>query len=284
MPGVQAARGRFCALFLRRKLTAVFFSLSKVLGFFALPSNFMVLVGIAGAVLLLTRRKRLGQGLMIVSLLALAIAGWSPLGNVLISGLEDRFPPWDASRGAPDGIVVLGGAISPELSRERGGVALNESAERMTVVAELARRYPAARIAFTGGSGNLMGGAAEADFVLPLFESFGIARERVTLEAKSRNTAENARFTKDVIQPKSGERWLLVTSAYHMPRAMGLFRTAGFNVEAYPVDWRTGEDDITASFSSLSAGLARTDAALREWVGLVAYWATGQSNELFPKP
>ncbi len=180
--------------------------------------------------------------------------------------------------------MVLGGAISPELSKERGSIALNESAERMTIVAELARRYPAARIAFTGGNGNLRGGAAEADFVLPLFESFGIARERVTLEAKSRNTAENARFTKELIQPKADERWLLVTSAYHMPRAIGLFRAAGFDVEAYPVDWRTGEDDVTASFSSLSAGLARTDAALREWVGLVAYWATGQSSALWPGP
>lgn len=265
-------------------MTAVFFSLSKVFGFFALPSNFIVLIGIVGVVLLLTRRKRLGQGLLIVSLLMLATAGWSPLGNLLISGLEDRFPPWDVSRGAPDGIVVLGGAISPDLSKERGSIALNESAERMTIVAELARRYPAARIAFTGGNGNLKGGPAEANFVLPLFESFGIARERVTLEAQSRNTAENARFTKDVVQPKAGERWLLVTSAYHMPRAMGLFRAAGFNVEAYPVDWRTGEDDVTASFSSLSAGLARTDAALREWVGLVAYWATGQSKELWPGP
>jgi uncharacterized SAM-binding protein YcdF (DUF218 family) len=154
----------------------------------------------------------------------------------------------------------------------------------MTVVADLARRYPKARIVFSGGSGNLLGGPAEADFVMPLFESFGIARERVTLERRSRNTAENARFSKELVQPGPGERWLLVTSAYHMPRAIGLFRRAGFAVEAYPVDWRTGAGDDAAPFVALSAGLARTDAALREWVGLVAYKITGQSDEFWPGP
>ena len=261
----------------------MFFTLSKIFRFFTLPSNLVVLVGIVGVVLLFTRRKRLGQGMMIASLLTLAIAGWLPVGNWLIAGLEDRFPAWDASRGAPYGIIVLGGAISPDVSQERGSIALNESAERMTAVADLARRYPAARIVFSGGSGKLGGGPAEADFVVPVFESFGIARERVTLEGKSRNTVENAQFTKEAVQPKAGERWLLVTSAYHMPRSVGAFRRAGFAVEAYPVDWRSGADD-GSSFSSLSAGLARTDTALREWVGLVAYWMTGQSAELWPGP
>jgi uncharacterized SAM-binding protein YcdF (DUF218 family) len=263
----------------------MFFALSKTLGFFAVFSNVMMTLGLAGAVLLLTRRRRLGRNLIVASLLALAVAGWSPLGNWLMAALEDRFAPWDAGRGAPDGIVVLGGAISPELSAARGNIALNESAERMTVVADLARRYPAARIVFTGGSGRLLGGAAEADFVMPLFESFGIPRERVTLEGRSRNTAENARFSKDLAQPKPGERWLLVTSAYHMPRSVGVFRREGFAAEAYPVDWRTrGAADGLTPFTTLSAGLARTDAAAQEWVGLLVYWLTGQSAALWPAP
>ena len=130
----------------------MFFALSKELGFFALPSNFMAVVGLLGIALLFTRRQRLGRGLMVASLLTLAIAGWTPLGNWLIAPLENRFPPWNGD-GTPDGIVVLGGAISPELSLDRHSLALNESAERMTVVADLARRYPAARLVFSGGSG-----------------------------------------------------------------------------------------------------------------------------------
>ena len=255
---------------------------SRIIRFFVLPSNLMVLIGVIGLLLAFTRYRRLGQGMMMASLVALAVAGWSPLGNWLIAGLEHRFPVWDASRGAPDGIVVLGGAISPDVSNERGSIALNESAERMTAIADLARRHPAARIVFSGGSARL-GGVAEANFVLPLFESFGIGRERVALEALSRNTAENARLSREMVQPKPGERWLLVTSAYHMPRSVGAFRAAGFAVEAYPVDWRSGTDD-GSGFSSLSAGLARTDTALREWAGLFGYWLTGQSTDLWPGP
>ena len=258
----------------------MFFPLSKILGFFALPSNLMMLMGLIGVALLFTRRGRLGKGMMIASLIALAAAGWSPLGNWLMAPLENRFPSWQGA-GPPDGIIILGGAISPELSKARGNLALNEAAERMTAAADLARRYPAARIVFSGGSGRLGGGVAESKFVLPLFESFGIAAARVTLEGRSRNTAENARFTKELVQPKPGDRWLLVTSAYHMPRAIGVFRREGFAVEAYPVDWRTGAEDSSA-FSSLSAGMARTDTAVHEWLGLLAYRLTGQTAQLLP--
>lgn len=261
------------------------FFIAKIVGFFATPSNLVMLIGLIGIGLLLTRRRRLGQGLVVASLLVLAVAGWSPLGNWLILTLEERFPSWSDARGAPDGIVVLGGAISPDVAAARGQPALNESAERITAIAALARRYPEARIVFTGGIGRLFGSASEADFVLPMFESFGIARERVMLESRSRNTLENALLTKELAQPKPGERWLLVTSAYHMPRSVGVFRNAGFPVEAYPVDWRTrGRTDVFAPFGTLAAGLARTDTALHEWAGVVAYWLTGRTSELLPGP
>src|SRR5271169_2630393 len=120
----------------------MFFILSKVLGFFALPSNLLISIGLLGLVLLLTRFARLASWLLVTSLVLIAIAGLSPLGNVLILPLEQRFPPWNASHGAPDGIVVLGGVIEPDISAARGAVALNEAAERITATAELARRYP----------------------------------------------------------------------------------------------------------------------------------------------
>ena len=115
----------------------MFFILSKILGFFALPSNLLISIGIVGVVLLCTRFRRLASWLVVTSLVLIAVAGLSPLGNALILPLEQRFPPWDASRGPPDGIVVLGGAITPDVSAARGEVALNEAAERITVTAEL---------------------------------------------------------------------------------------------------------------------------------------------------
>ena len=267
--------------------STMFFVLAKILGFFALPSNLLISLGLLGILLMATRFARAGRRLAVTSLVLIAIAGWSPLGNALILPLEERFPPWDASRGAPTGIVCLGGALDTVVSPERGEVALNEAAERMTAIAELARRYPQARIVFTGGSGRLVYGGAttEAELAARLFASFGIAKERITLEDKSRDTLENARFTREMVNPKPGERWLLVTSAHHMPRSVGLFRASGFPVEAFPVDYRTrGAVDLLRPFSPMSDGLRRTDTAMREWVGLVVYWATGRTTELFPAP
>lgn len=265
----------------------MFFVLAKILGFFALPSNILISLGLLGIVLMATRYARAGRTLAIASVVLLAIAGFSPLGNALILPLEERFPPWDSSRGAPHGIICLGGALDTVVSPERGEVALNEAAERMTTIAELARRFPQARIVFTGGSGRLVygGTTTEAELAARLFASFGIAKERIALEDKSRDTLENARFTKELINPKPGERWLLVTSAHHMPRSVGLFRASGFSVEAFPVDYRTrGAVDLLRPFSPLSDGLRRTDTAMREWVGLIVYRVTGRTAELFPAP
>src|SRR6516225_8328231 len=128
----------------------MFFVLSKALGFFAAPSNLLISIGLLGIVLLFSRFRLLTSWLIVASLILLAVAGLSPLGNALILPLEERFPPWNPSHGAPDGIVVLGGAISPGVSAARDSVALDEAAERITATAELAHRYPEARIIFSG--------------------------------------------------------------------------------------------------------------------------------------
>ncbi len=264
----------------------MFFVLSKVLGFFALPSNLIVVVGLLGLALMATRLRRTGQALATASLVLLAVVGLSPLGNVLMLPLEERFPAWDPAEGAPDGIIVLGGSIDPEVSQAHGTPALNESAERLTAAVALARRYPTARLVFSGGDASLLfRHASEADFALAFFEDLGVPRERVLLEGRARNTVENAAFTKQLVKPQPGERWLLVTSGYHMPRAIGAFRAAAFPVEAYPVDWRTrGGTGTALTFLSVADGLKRTDTALREWVGLAAYRLSGRISELFPGP
>jgi len=264
----------------------VFFTLSKTLGYLVMPSNLLMALGLIGLALLLTRFRRLASWLIVTSLVLIALVGYSPLGRILLRPLEDRFPLWDASRGAPDGIVVLGGAISPEISVARGVVALNSAAERVTVTAELARRYPNARIIFTGGTGSLDPTAPlEAPLAVKEFEALGIAHDRVTAEEQSRNTIENAVFSHLLADPKPGQRWLLVTSASHMPRAIAAFRAAGFPVEAYPVNWHTrGQRDAAELFAAFPEGLAMTDHAVHEWLGLAAYWLTGKTSELFPAP
>jgi len=251
-----------------------------------LPINFLIGLGLLGAVLLATRAVSLGRRLLVASILLLALFGFTPLGNLLLYPLEQRFPPWDASRGAPDGIIVLGGPVDPDLSVAHHAPAVTSSPDRMITAAALAHRYPNARLVYTGGSARLFSNdAKEADYAAEIFESLGIATSRLIMERLSRNTAENAAFTKDLVKPKPGERWLLVTSAFHMPRSVGLFRKVGFAVEPYPVDWRIGGPEDLFTFTNIAGdGLARTDTAVREWTGLLAYRLTGRIDELLPGP
>jgi uncharacterized SAM-binding protein YcdF (DUF218 family) len=265
----------------------MFFILSKTIGFFGWATNFCLGVGLLGLLLLPTRFARAGGQLVAAGMLIFLLYGVGPIGMGVALMLEQRFPPWDASQGAPDGFIVVGGAVNPRNSAIHGTISLNAQAERLTVVADLARRYPNARIVFAGGNSNLTGpGEPEAKFVAPLWESFGIARERITVEDKSRNTEENAQFSKALVNPKPGERWLLITSALHMPRTVGVFRKAGFPVEAYPVDWRTTgwRDLITFPGASLAPRLETTDIAAHEFFGLVIYWLAGKTSAPFPRP
>lgn len=261
----------------------MFFAASKIIGFFLVPSN---AVAMLCALLLATRFHKAGVRVLGAGVVSLLVFGYSPLCNVLLLPLSERFPAWSAGGRPPDGIIVLGGAIDPERSQARGSLEMDASGERIVTMLQLARRYPAARIVFSGGSANLMETPVpEAPIAGDLLEDFGTARQRIVLESESRTTAENAAFTRGLVSPKPGERWLLVTSAFHMPRSIGAFRKAGFDIEAYPVDWRTrGWQDATELSMRLSAGLARTDVAVHEWIGLIAYWVTGRSSELFPGP
>jgi uncharacterized SAM-binding protein YcdF (DUF218 family) len=267
------------------EVALMFFVLSKTAALLLLPSNFLMLLGLVGVALMLTRRKRLGACMAAASLMLLAAVGVLPVGDLLARALEDRFPAWDASRGAPDGVVVLGGAIATELSRDHGEPVIGDSGARIVALARLAHDYPNARIVYSGGDASLFGTESpEANFVGPLLDKFGIARARVLLESRSRNTAENAAYTRNLIVPKSGERWLLVTSAQHMPRAVGCFRKVAFPVEAYPVGWRTKRGLELMPERTIAGGLARVDAAASEWIGLVAYRLAGKTSELFPSP
>lgn len=265
----------------------MFFALSKTIGILLLPVNLLILFGVLGVLLLVTRWARFGRFLLAASMLLLALCGFSPLGNALIYPLETRFPPWDASHGAPDGIVVLGGAIDADPSAAHGEAVFSNSAGRVVAAAILARRYPNMRVLYSGGSANFISddSAREADYAVQVLEALGVARERLITEPESRNTFEDAFYSKALAAPKPGERWLLVTSAFHMPRAVGVFRKVGFAVEPYPVDWRLmGRGDLIHFSSSSEDGLSHTNLAVREWMGLLAYRLTGRTDALFPGP
>jgi uncharacterized SAM-binding protein YcdF (DUF218 family) len=266
----------------------MFFVLAKVFWFLLQPSSLLVGAVIVGAALAGTAWHRLARWLLWFAVAALMIGGLSPLGDVLIRPLESRFERVDLGGGGDvfTGIIVLGGSEdnraigAPELA------ALNEAAERYTEAVALARRLPQARVIFTGGSGTLMRAERpEADVAAQLFEGLGVARDRITLESQSRDTHENALLTARIVKPGPRDRWLLVTSAWHMPRAMGCFRQAGFVVEPWPVDYRTPRRlQSTRLHTSIPEGLRRIDLVTREYVGLVMYYLAGRTDALLPGP
>lgn len=265
----------------------MFFPLSKVIFFLITPSNvFILAVAIGLLTLAATRRRKLGAWLAGFGVVGLIAGGFLPLGHAVLLPLEERFPAFEDDGVPVVGIIVLGGAIEADASDRRGQVIANEAAERPLYFADLARRYPRARLVFTGGSGSLRDEpVAEADIVSRYADTLGLPRSRMILENRSRNTHENARFSADLAQPKIEERWLLVTSAWHMPRSIGCFRQAGFSITAFPVDYRTrGWRDLARVNSFASDGLFQLDLAAKEWVGLLAYKLAGYTDAWLPAP
>ena len=254
-------------------MDTLFFIAAKLIWAMVRPDSLLML-GLLAAWMLARRRPRLSRGVLgaVLALMAL-VAAW-PVQDWLLSPLETRFPrPAEPAEVA--GIIVLGGAELADLSASTGQVELNGGAERLTEAMALALRHPKARVIFTGGSGNLTGGAAGTTVATRFFTEIGLAPDRLILESASRNTAENATFTHDLLQPQPGERWLLVTSAYHMPRAVAAFCAAGWRgITPWPVDFRS-PGAAGWQFSDNATDLA---TGLREWIGLAAYRLTGRAT------
>ncbi|MGE0022089.1 MAG: YdcF family protein [Hyphomicrobium sp.] len=265
------------------------YALSKILGLMAQPSSVAVLALLGGLVMMRHgAASRRARSLAWAGVLVLLAGGFTPLGNFLVLPLEERFAgvPAPAPGERVDGIILLGGFEDGWVSAGRGGLGLNEAAERVTEGLRFALRHPQAKVVFTGGVGGLMARNVEATGpVADFLAEAGVARERVILEGRSRNTYENALFTRDLVRPAAGERWYLVTSASHMPRAVGLFRKAGFDVIAYPVDYRMrGAEDLLRFFERIPQGLQRLDLGVNEWLGLIASRVLGRTDTLFPAP
>lgn len=261
------------------------FLISKIFNFVTDPSVMIpVLLGI-GTLLLWTRWRRAGRGIVAATVAFILIVSVFPVGEYLLSILENRFPIARALPPQVTGIITLGGAIDQFVTIQRGQAALSERAERMTELVVLARRYPDARLVFTGGTGQLFPPfVTEAEAARLIFRDMGLDTGRMVFEGRSRNTFENAVFTYDMIAPRAGERWLLITSAMHMPRSVGAFRKAGWKPIPVPVDFNTERPFRFRPGLRYSKGITSFSLAFHEWVGLVAYRILGRSDTLFPAP
>lgn len=264
----------------------MFYYVAKVVWFFVTPSNALATLALAGLLLSRTRNVLIGGRIALASAAAILVAGLSPLGNALILPLEQRFPSYVDDGQPVAGVVVIGGTFDTEPTNFHGQMALNETGERLIALGDLARRFPNAKIIYSGGGSEFTPDTTpEATLVENTSGQLGIVPGRVIYERRSLNTFQNALYSKALATPRKGERWLVVTSAFHMPRTMGSFRAVGFDVVPYPVDYRTaGTASLLRPFGFVGEGLRRTDVAAKEWIGLFAYYVSGQTGEVFPGP
>ena len=273
----------------------MFFFLSKVLFFLVTPSNvcwFLIASGLAMAAR--ARWQWFGLRLAASGLVLLLVLGFSPLGLNMLMALEGRFAPANrafservAAAGRIDGIILLGGFEDGRISAARGQLAVNESGERLIETVQLARAFDGVPIIFTGGAGGVIQSYQPAgDYVRSYLVSVGIDPARIIVEGRSLNTWQNAVFTREALGAGAqGKRYLLVTAAWHMPRSVGVFRQAGFDVVAWPADFRTvGRGDRWRFSAFIWTGLAHVDIAAKEFIGLAAYRVTGRSSALWPAP
>jgi uncharacterized SAM-binding protein YcdF (DUF218 family) len=255
----------------------VLFALSKVGWLLAEPSRVLLIAAGLGAVS--GRRGRMVVGAALGIAVVLAIF---PVGGFALSRLEATFAPLQAPA-ALDGILVIGGAIDAEMFSRWPASGFNPAISRLYEAARLAKAYPNARLLDIGGPEFLdPARRPEADEAADVLVALGVPRARIEVERASRNTYENAVNAAAIARPKPGETWVLVTSAFHMPRAIGCFRVAGFAPLADPVDYRwLGQNRLGFD---VTGGLEDFDLAVHEYFGLASYRWLGRTDALWPSP
>jgi len=263
----------------------LFFLASKIGWAFLSPGNLLVFLLFLGVLFLLFNNFSAAKKILIpTGLIAFLLMAY-PFSDYLMKPLETRFMAPETLPEKVDGIIVLGGGEDIKRSISWQVAELGLGGDRYIGAANLATAFPKAPVIFTGGSGlvSLQNADGEGMLARSILTSIGIDSNRLIIESKSRNTYENFKYTKSLLPKKDGN-YLLVTSAFHMPRAVGIARMQGVNVIPFPVDYRTNSDELRELDFDLFDHLKALEPAWREWVGLSVYYFTGKTNSWFPKP
>jgi len=267
-------------------------SLRWLLWSFLSPSQLLLVAVVIGTLLLLVGRRkhlalvRAGLALCTVGGSGVLIFGFLPLSHYAALALEERFPR-PALPPQVDGIILLSGAERPAASDAHGEPQLNAHASRYVAALRLAARYPHARVVYTGGpriepgKGPLGTQTAVAAAILA---SMGPDPARLAFEERSRDTCDNASFTRALVRPQAGDVWVVVTSAMHMPRTMACFRAVGWEVIPYATDFQVVRGAWDSGSFRVLDNLEILDSAAHEWIGLAYYRWVGRTREFFPAP
>jgi len=266
-------------------MDTIFFWISKLVWIIISPDSGLVIWALAGIVLLFKGSYIKARAMLAALVFIMVFIAVFPVGEWLLSPLEIRFATNPELPDKVDGIIVLAGTEKPYESALWHQVELGEGAERNFAFMRLIRQYPHATPVFTGGTGSMkLQQYKSAHVARKLFSELGVDTSKIIFEEQSKNTFENVTFSKALVKPKSTENWVLITTAWHMPRSVGIFEKSGWPVIAYPVDHATKPDDLFRVSWGFSDNLHVLNMAVKEWVGLAAYYVTGKTTAFLPGP
>ncbi|MBT3504195.1 MAG: YdcF family protein [Piscirickettsiaceae bacterium] len=263
----------------------LFFILSKLAWGVLSPTNMIILMMALGTLFLMKGAVSAAKKILVSTVVVTLLLTVYPLGDSVMFPLENRFSKPQVMPEQIDGIIVLGGGEQLKTSLSWQSAELGAGGDRYIGAAILAKRYPTAPVIFTGGNSLLsfQGKGDQGNIAQTVLTAVGIEKNRLIIESKSRNTNENFLFIRPLL-PETMGNYLLVTSAFHMPRAMGIARQQGLNVIAYPVDYRSNQPVLRQWSFNLYEHLEVLEPAWREWIGLTVYYITGRTDEWFPAP
>ena len=229
---------------------------------------------VSGALLLWRKRKKAGKQCIVWGCVGFCFFTIVPVGLWTIEGLENRFPKMTSLPSDAKGAIFLGGTFDKMTSEARKETAYSPAAGRFIQFIQLAKQYPHLQLVCTGMP-------FEAEAAKKELPSLGIDPATVLFEAESKNTQQNASMTAALIHPHPEDKWVVVTSALSMPRAVALFRKAGFNVIPYPVDYHTPGNYEPWFFIGLALNLEGWQFAMREYLGMVINYIRGRSDRIW---
>ena len=261
------------------------FVISKLVWIFAQPLSLAFFLVFLTLIAGLLRWRTLSILSAAGSALILFVTLYTTAGNLVMQGLEQRFAKPAADPDNLQCMIVLGGAFENEVNTARHGIEFNGGADRFVEALRLAQKFPQSRILVSGGDGSISGvyegDAAASERFFPLF---GVGKDRLIEERQSRTTFENAINTKEVLASQGLSHCLLITSGFHMPRSVGIFRKLGIETVPWPTDYRAdGAVKPGLDFTQPNLNAQNMATAIREWYGLVGYYLSGRTSELYPR-
>lgn len=244
--------------------------LSKLLPLFVYPLGLALLFSLVGVVAALRGHGGRAAVSILVAMAILWVSSTNVFSTFVIHSLEQDYPPASIeSMPKADAIVVLGGFTNATGSGIRL-IELNDAVDRLFHGMRLYRAGKAPRLVLAGGAAE--GNSPEADFMADLLSEFAVPRDKMLLENQSRNTRENGVYAVKIMQENNIKKILLVTSAYHMRRAVGVFEKLGLDVVPAATDYQVAEPDPSIlDWLPDAEALGLTTLGIKEYLGWWVY-------------